>query len=220
LAVNLIDFFSYECYGVTDGARFTRWIVFLTLMILAYEVLEESMRLAKLGKDSEKMKSIAYNDALTCMGNRMAFMEKIKQIEKQNYKNYGVAMFDLNNLKVFNDVHGHSAGDYYLIISSEILQDIFGPYGNIYRIGGDEFCAILKGISEEEFELYAKEMYIRLSKLKGPYTTEEMSIAFGYKKYDEKYDRNLSSTTDRADACMYINKTKIKQRLKESILVG
>ena len=38
---------------------------------------------------------------------------------------------------------GHATGDYYIIVCSEIIQDIFGMYGKVYRIGGDEFAILM-----------------------------------------------------------------------------
>ena len=49
---------------------------------------------------------------------------------------------DLNNLKVYNDTKGHSAGDRALITVSQIMEDIFSKHAKLYRTGGDEFMAI------------------------------------------------------------------------------
>lgn len=76
-------------------------------------------------------------------------------------------MFDLNNLKYFNDTHGHATGDYYIIVCSEIIQDIFGMYGKVYRIGGDEFCAVTEGVTEEEFMELRRGMNDRIEALNG-----------------------------------------------------
>lgn len=208
-----IDFIRFYYYGNWDIIGMGRWAVFMYILVLAYQAIAESMGLMQLGRESEKMKNIAYSDALTCMGNRSAFMDMVSQINPQEYKEYGIAMFDLNNLKTFNDIHGHSAGDYYLIISSEIIRDIFGEQGKIYRIGGDEFCAVLKNFSQDEFQESAKEMHLRLKELKGPYTKEQMSIAYGYQTYNKLLDSDLSATMERADSSMYCNKKLIKQRI-------
>ena len=210
----IIDFIRYDYLGNTDGATFSRLGTFVYLSMISFEILLQFMKRISMGTDSEIMKNIAYCDALTCMGNRTSFMKKIHEISKDEYEGYGIAMFDLNNLKVFNDVHGHSAGDYYLIISSEIIRDIFGQKGETYRIGGDEFCAVLKDCSLEEFMKGAHDMQERLSQLKGPYTKEEMSIAYGYERYDKKFDNDLSNTMERADSSMYIVKEKLKKEIK------
>ncbi len=210
----IIDYIQFHYFNGVDPAKFSRWGAIIYLGMVAFGTLKQLMRVVSMGQDSDRMKNIAYYDALTYMGNRTAFMKNIHEISSQEYENYGIAMFDLNNLKVFNDVHGHSAGDYYLIISSEIIQDIFGQKGKIFRIGGDEFCALMKDCTMESFLKGAKEMRDRLSQLKGPYTKEEMSIAYGYQQFDKNLDGNLSNTMERADATMYHIKEKLKREIK------
>ena len=52
-------------------------------------------------------------------------------------------MFDLNDLKKCNDTYGHDYGDQYIMMASEILKKLFALDGKCYRIGGDEFCALV-----------------------------------------------------------------------------
>ncbi len=214
-AVVLTMVFDMICYVTNQSVSFikyTKIVVFIYLVILALDGFRNSMNLLKTAKESEKMHSIAYQDALTCLGNRTAFLEKMGNIKAVDYGGYGIAMFDLNNLKHFNDVYGHSAGDYYIIISSEIIQDMFGAKGTIYRMGGDEFCAILKDCEKDEFIRNAARMKERLEQLKGPYINGEMEIAAGYERFDSEIDIDLNATVNRADALMYQNKMAMKQK--------
>ncbi len=211
----VIDYIQFNHFNGVDSVRLSRWGATIYLGMVAIGTLKQLIRVLSVGQDSEKMKNIAYYDALTSMGNRTAFMKDVHEISREEYEDYGIAMFDLNNLKVFNDVHGHSAGDYYLIISSEILQDIFGQKGKIFRIGGDEFCALIKNCSLELFMKGAHEMQDRLSQLKGPYTKEEMSVAYGYQRFDKSLDNDLSNTMERADCAMYQIKEKLKNEMKK-----
>ena len=112
-------------------------------------------------------------------------------------------MFDLNNLKYFNDTHGHATGDYYIIVCSEIIQDIFGMYGKVYRIGGDEFCAVTEGVTEEEFMELRRGMNDRIEALNGRFFENKMSVASGYAAYDKKSDHDIHDTIKRADQKMY-----------------
>lgn len=212
-AATAIDLLWYTYGDGVDVVGYSRLIVTVYLGVISFEVLGRFTRTIGRSQDSEKTRDMAYFDALTTMGNRTAFMKDLNEISRDQYRNYGIGMFDLNNLKMFNDVHGHSAGDYYLIISSEIIQDIFGQKGKIFRIGGDEFCALLKNFSAEEFQKGARDMQERMSQLKGPYTKEEMSVAYGYQIFDAKLDHDLSNTLERADISMY----EIKQKSKKKI---
>lgn len=173
--------------------------------------LRNALRLVRVGKEAEKIKKIAYNDVLTNLKNRAAYTKQVNEISKEELVKYGIAMMDLNNLKDFNDVYGHSMGDYYIIICSEIMYDVFSSHGNIFRMGGDEFCALLKECSVEEYKKLAIDMNRKLAKLKVPNTKIHMGISIGYAKFDVEIDEDLLSTMNRADEIMYHNKQKVKR---------
>ena len=50
---------------------------------------------------------------------------------------------DLNNLKHTNDSLGHAAGDELICAAADCMKSCFQNYGNVYRIGGDEFAIIM-----------------------------------------------------------------------------
>ena len=52
--------------------------------------------------------------------------------------------------KKVNDNQGHEKGDELLSAASKIIADSFGRYGKAYRIGGDEFCVLMMGVSLQE----------------------------------------------------------------------
>ena len=139
--------------------------------------------------------------------------KKLQQLQNaDDTLNVGVMMFDLNNLKYFNDTHGHATGDYYIIVCSEIIQDIFGMYGKVYRIGGDEFCAVTEGVTEEEFMELRRGMNDRIEALNGRFFENKMSVASGYAAYDKKSDHDIHDTIKRADQKMYECKAAMKGR--------
>ena len=52
-------------------------------------------------------------------------------------------LFDLDGFKTYNDTFGHPAGDALLAHLGAKLAAAVAPYGEAYRLGGDEFCAVL-----------------------------------------------------------------------------
>jgi diguanylate cyclase (GGDEF)-like protein len=66
-----------------------------------------------------------------------------------------VLLADLNNLKWTNDTIGHHAGDTALHLAMQVLAN----YGNVVRIGGDEFGLII-GADEGIAELIAEQVKI------------------------------------------------------------
>jgi diguanylate cyclase (GGDEF)-like protein len=116
-------------------------------------------------------------------------------------------MFDLNNLKQINDLHGHKAGDSAIKIAAGIICRVF-PYSSVFRIGGDEFVVVLQGIEYEnrsnllvEFDKQVKE-----NKDKAVEKYEAVSIARGMSVFDPQVDKNYQQVFERADAAMYQNK--------------
>lgn len=208
----IVDVGRYYMVKKQDSAVFGRIAMLLYVLILVIFCFRNSMRLLKAGRESEKIREIAYMDALTKMENRFSFEQRLEGITGEERAKYGVAMFDLNNLKRINDIHGHSAGDYYIIISSEILRDTFGGLGTIYRIGGDEFCAVLEGVSKEEFMEKAAYINEKVRNLKGPYMEEGVGIAKGYALFEKKLDNSLFATMSRADVLMYADKGDAKRK--------
>ncbi|MGH3056387.1 MAG: diguanylate cyclase, partial [Gaiellaceae bacterium] len=66
-----------------------------------------------------------------------------------------LALFDLNGFKTYNDTFGHPAGDALLSRLAGKLAAAVAPSGEAYRMGGDEFCALLPA-SEPELHRVAK----------------------------------------------------------------
>jgi two-component system, cell cycle response regulator len=82
-------------------------------------------------------------DAITGLGNRRALMRDLEEIVA-NEREMVVAIFDLDGFKSYNDSFGHAAGDALLIRLSTMLDSVTGAAGGrAYRMGGDEFCALI-----------------------------------------------------------------------------
>ena len=95
----------------------------------------------------KNLNDMAYIDALTGIGNRLAL--------RRDYDSYQghevtVVMLDLNGFKLINDTRGHEEGDRVLQEIGKLLSDTFGKE-HCYRYGGDEFLVIVPDISSSEF---------------------------------------------------------------------
>ena len=89
-----------------------------------------------------------YRDSLTGLYNR-AFYE---EVEKKNTNAAGIAIIDLDDFKLCNDIYGHKAGDVALQTVASIIQKNVRSNDKIIRFGGDEILLILDGIQEDSFE--------------------------------------------------------------------
>jgi diguanylate cyclase (GGDEF)-like protein len=107
----------------------------------------------------------SYHDALTNLYNRRYYQEKLDNISNQNYLPLSLVLLDVNGLKVINDTFGHIAGDELLINVGRSLTETFGLYGDICRIGGDEFVVILKKTTYNDAEEYLEAFHESIKKL-------------------------------------------------------
>lgn len=116
-------------------------------MVIVYVMLQ-SKHMAELRLREELLNEWSYMDALTGLPNRRAFDRTMEEAVGDGTVN--VAFCDLNGLKRVNDEMGHQAGDRYLTGFSGMLTRHF-PHDCVFRISGDEFVVIARGMSDEEF---------------------------------------------------------------------
>lgn len=159
----------------------------------------------------EKAHIMAYTDILTGMGNRNAYFEVKEKLNKKISKGnvtFAVAIFDINGLKNANDDYGHETGDLMIVSVAEILKQFFKK-GTLFRIGGDEFVAIVENTSNEQ-------MSIILDKISAEIDSKiivknelhiPLAISKGFSVYTPE-DKEVKIVVQRADAQMYQNKTE------------
>ena len=88
----------------------------------------------------------AHTDPLTGLGNRRAFAVALgDRLDDHDPEPMILALFDLDGFKSYNDNFGHAAGDALLQRLAQGLESVIGADGGVYRMGGDEFCALLPG---------------------------------------------------------------------------
>ena len=88
----------------------------------------------------------ALTDALTGLGNRRALMEdlEVEVAVATSTRPRGLVLLDLDGFKQYNDRFGHPMGDALLARLGQRLAEAF-PQDRTYRLGGDEFCVLVRG---------------------------------------------------------------------------
>lgn len=208
---SLMDLYGYYFTNHPDVAFYSRFGYFGYVMAVTIASLLDFMNLVKMGKQAAVIRQEASIDAMTKLYNRAEFERTMNKMTAKNSRNMGMVVFDLNNLKQFNDKYGHDMGDYYIIVGSEVIQDVFGKWGSIYRIGGDEFCGIVNEMTEEEFCVEQAKMEERMRGLCIPHYQLRMEIASGYAHFQADRDKTLRDTMKQADALMYERKMLLKK---------
>lgn len=178
------------------------------IIILGLEAASNAAEKIEEMRKAEIYKELAEKDMLTKCYNRNAYNEDIHKMVSGD--NVYLVMFDLNDLKKCNDTLGHMEGDRYLTDSADLIKKIFGDYGKVYRIGGDEFCTIMVNSSENKIRTLIEKLMAETAAYNKQSKTVHMQIASGYALYDAGQDADLDHTRSRADVLMYENKKQLK----------
>ncbi|MFD1020772.1 sensor domain-containing protein [Thalassobacillus hwangdonensis] len=110
------------------------------------EVIGSSVDITVHEEAELRVRHMAYHDALTDLPNRRKLQLDLERALKQVNHTQGqvtVMFCDLDRFKYINDALGHKAGDQVLQTMAERLSEVIGYYGEIYRIGGDEFMIVM-----------------------------------------------------------------------------
>ena len=185
--------------------------VLLVILIL----LLRSIRAEKKVQEGEHLvKALnkrVFVDALTSVRNKGAFTEYLDKlqelIDQGGAPDFAVGMFDCNDLKSINDRHGHDKGDIYLKSACRLICRVF-DHSPVFRIGGDEFAAILmnedfrnREALMEQFEAQRRSVCDAAENV-----WDEVHIAIGIAVFDSQKDSTVADTVRRADQMMYVNK--------------
>lgn len=173
----------------------------------------QNMRMEVLNR---RLFQMTETDTMTRVKNRTAFVamqeELQKSIQAELKPVFAIAMFDVNNLKTINDNLGHEAGDEYIINSCKLICQTFKKSA-VYRIGGDEFVAVLQNDDFKNKDKLLNKMKKKMEALKESDVSlcEKVSVASGISVFDYKTDADVSDVVNRADALMYENKAFMKK---------
>ena len=212
-----IDIIRFYIGNYSDNGRFVRLGLLIFILCYGGSSLERSIDTFRMGAKAEVISRLAYQDGLTELGNRTAFDECLEQVELERQREHieiGIAMFDVNNLKAINDMIGHQMGDQLIKTAADILRNTYGKEGSCFRVGGDEFVAIITGTQVmERCEACRKQSEAMIAEANN---SKELPfyvrIASGYNVYipGQVEHQTLKEIYRMADARMYENKKRMK----------
>lgn len=163
-----------------------------------------------------EISKVAFRDALTGVGSKAAFNQLLEKVSTEiaaGTTALSVVMVDVNNLKYVNDTFGHDAGDTYLRGCCRIICEVF-KHSPVFRIGGDEFVAILRNADYENRETLIQTLNTAFDEA---YAQEDsspwarFSAAAGISDC-EAGDTTLDQALKRADQAMYAAKQAFKAK--------
>ena len=174
-----------------------------------------TMALNDTQQKAMKFSVLAIKDSLTGIRNKTGYDEEINKLKKEmakGFKDFGVAMVDLNYLKRINDTFGHDKGNFAIVTLCQIICHTF-PHSPVFRIGGDEFVVILQGLDFEHVDELIEEFNKMIKDRENDSELEfweQTSAALGYSAFNPDSDTSYEEVFKRADAEMYKNKKAMK----------
>ena len=170
--------------------------VVLVIMLLAIRIIIARTR---------ALTSASFVDQSTQLLNRRAFEERKAELAMSPLKeDFVYVTADLNGLKHVNDTLGHAAGDELIQGAADCLKTCFGAYGDVFRIGGDEFAAILSLTEAQRREAMAA--LDQASERWSGQQVQGLSISCGYASSREFPSENIAELMKISDERMYAAK--------------
>ena len=185
----LIGYIGADNYEISDAVNTQKILETISYFLGARMVNQKLL---------SRLDYLSHRDMLTGVRNRNSFMEKLEELEGLAHT-AGIVFGDVNGLKRANDEEGHVAGDKLLRRAAKAMQQFWGDEF-VYRVGGDEFVALLPDISECAFYRKFEEFYDAMK------AKENMSVALGAQW--AKSGSHLNAAFNQADRKMYQDKKK------------
>jgi diguanylate cyclase (GGDEF)-like protein/PAS domain S-box-containing protein len=148
----------------------------------------------------EKLRQLAYFDALTGIPNRTYFEKHVKEL-MENGNSFAFCFLDFDKFKWINDHFSHQAGDYFLKEAVKRVQSVLRSDDFFARIGGDEFVLLLPNVTKEEASLIAEKL---IQAFHHPFHYEKqmiqstLSIGIAFYPYDSNSVETLMKYADQA----------------------
>ena len=163
-----------------------------------------------------ELRQLALDDELTGLRNRRGFMllgEQALKTADRAGSPLTLIFVDVNSMKVINDGLGHHEGDRALQDVAEVLRMTFRESDVIARVGGDEFCALIRTTSHSSQQAPVERIEQNLNEFHDARERRyRLSLSVGAFPYDPEKPCSLSELMEQADRLMYRQKMGEERR--------
>ena len=137
-----------------------------------------------INENRKNFKRLAVTDALTGIYNRLGFDDQVEQYMRQNPQKHCVmAMLDIDDFKLVNDMYGHAAGDGVLKKLAESMKQYFSKDAILGRNGGDEFSVFMPDCTVAEVKPFLKKFTEETRKFYCKGEERAFTISLGFAEY-------------------------------------
>ena len=191
-------------------------IALLAVIFMQHRMIRAKKEVEESHHQVDALNKRVFVDALTSVRNKGGFNEYIrglqKRLDNKEQLEFAIAVFDCDNLKMINDQYGHDKGDVYLQTASRLISRVF-KHSPVFRIGGDEFAAVLLNDDHRDKEALTDLFYRSAEEIRASANNkwEQVSVAMGMAEFNPQNDDSVDDVIRRADKTMYENKRKQKE---------
>lgn len=194
---------------IVSGLLVALVVILAVTVWIVYSLVQHKAR-AQILKERE---ILLYTDPLTGFFNRNYYSHHAEALERGRYPQ-ALVVADLNNLKRVNDANGHAAGDALITQFAACMRQQF-PGAVLFRLGGDEFLAVVDDTTGEKMEQAIEQLGKRCSQvgheIPGSGARISPSAAMGYAVRHGDQD-SLDEAMAVADERMYKSKALARKR--------
>lgn len=185
------------------------------------DIIEKSVteRTQELLLANEQLKSLSLVDPLTGLGNRRAMEVDLEHTHSQAMRynrSYSVALYDVDQFKLYNDHYGHKGGDSALRLISEHLISNIRVCDRLYRYGGEEILLIMPETTLYGALILAERILNGLAEMNIPHEMSShgiLTLSCGVASQIEENGYNdWESLVDLADRGLYASKNSGRNR--------
>jgi diguanylate cyclase (GGDEF)-like protein len=173
----------------------------------------------------ERVRTLADTDTLTRLLTRRAFFLESERVLVETAGNGGVVsslILDIDHFKRINDECGHQVGDRVIEVVAAAFRTGLRSKDVIGRYGGEEFCAILPGVSIHEAQLVGERICAEIRELADQPAPWPVTVSIGISACDpatesEPTQRILDRLIGEADEALYRAKRNGRDRVEASL---
>lgn len=204
----------------------TSWITVIVAMCIMPIVVFQAITslysntvilLQEIDAQKKEIQRLATHDQLTGIPTLSLAMDRLSQALlniQRSEKKIALLFIDLDGFKAVNDNYGHAAGDFVLKEVARRCSGVMRADDTISRIGGDEFLAILLGISNPNDASMIAQKIISAVSVPFDYQSQHITIgaSIGVAVSDE-LSKDADALVKTADEAMYRAKRSGKNQV-------
>lgn len=150
-------------------------------------ILNNAAAIIENAKTIEMIQKQSITDELTKFYNHRYFQETANiWIHSQRYTRFGLAIIDIDQFKIYNDLYGHASGDIALKRIAEIIKNVTTDKELLVRFGGEEFVVLYPDVTPEEVLVKAERIRSTVEHefLLSTDIREFLTVTIGISNYD------------------------------------